>query len=74
MDLKVDIQLQQYDLINRLMKIKRVAALKELKDTLIRIEMESNAIDSEDAIDNGKVMSLEEFSRKGEEWLANNTE
>lgn len=73
MDLQADIQLKQYELINRLMKIKRIGALKQLDETLVRLEMESRAIESEEAIQEGKVMSLEEFSRKSNEWLTSNT-
>ena len=73
MDLQADIHLKQYELINRLMKIKRIGALNELDETLIRIEMESRAIESDEAIDSGKVLSLEEFSRKSNEWLESNT-
>jgi hypothetical protein len=73
MDLQADIHLKQYELINRLMKIKRIGALNELDETLIRLEMESRAIESDEAIDSGKVLSLEEFSRKSNEWLESNT-
>ena len=73
MGLQADIQLKQYELIHRLMKIKRPGALKQLDETLIRLEMEARAIESEEAIEEGKVMSLEEFSRKSNEWLTNNT-
>ena len=51
MDLQADIHLKQYELINRLMKIKRIGALNELDETLIRLEMESRAIESDEAID-----------------------
>jgi len=73
MGLQTDIQLKQYELINRLMKIRRPGALKQLDETLIRLEMETRAIESEEAIEKDKVMSLEEFSRKSNEWLASNT-
>jgi hypothetical protein len=73
MNLQADIYLKQYELINRLMKIKRIGALNELDETLIRLEMESRAIESEEAIDSGEVLSLEEFSRKSNEWLESNT-
>jgi len=73
MGIQADIQLKQYELINRLMKIRRPRALKQLDETLIRLEMESRAIESEEAIEKGKVMSLEEFSRKSDEWLTSNT-
>lgn len=73
MDLQVDIQLKQYELINRLMKIRSIGALKELEDILVRIEMDARAIESEEAIEAGEVMSLEEFSRKSNEWLAGGT-
>jgi hypothetical protein len=73
MNLQADIHLKQYELINRLMKIKRIGALNELDETLIRLEMESRAIESEEAIDSGKVLTLEEFSRKSNEWLESNT-
>ena len=73
MDLQADIQLKQYDLINRVMKIRSIVALKELEDILVRIEMDARAIESEEAIEKGEVMSLEEFSRKSNEWLASNT-
>ncbi len=73
MDLQIDIQLKKYELINRLMRIREIGALKQLDDTLIRLEMESRALESEEAIEEDKVMSLEEFSRKSTEWLTSNT-
>lgn len=73
MELHSKVQLKQYELIERLMKIKKLAALKQLDEILVRLEMESRAIESEEAIEEGNVMSLEEFSRKSNEWLVNNT-
>ena len=73
MNLQADIQLKQYELINRLMKIRQIAALKQLDETLDRLEMEAGVIESEEAIEDGRVMSLEEFSRKSNEWLTNDT-
>lgn len=73
MDLQTDIQLKQYELITRLMKIRSIIALRELEDILVRIEMDTRAVESEEAIEVGEVMSLEEFSRKSNEWLANDT-
>ena len=55
------------------MKIKKLAALKQLDEILVRLEMESRAIESEEAIEEGSVMSLDEFSRKSNEWLVSNT-
>lgn len=73
MGLQTDVQLKQFELIERMMKIKRLGALKQLDEILVRIEMESRAIESEEAIEEGNVISLEEFSRKSNEWLASNT-
>lgn len=73
MELHSKVQLKQYELIERLMKIKKLAALKQLDEILVRLEMESRAIESEEAIEEGNVMSLEEFSRKSNEWLVSNT-
>lgn len=73
MELHSKVQLKQYELIERLMKIKKLAALKQLDEILVRLEMESRAIESEEAIEEGSVMSLEEFSRKSNEWLVSNT-
>lgn len=73
MELHSKVQLKQYELIERLMKIKKLAALKQLDEILVRLEMESRAIESEEAIEEDSVMSLEEFSRKSNEWLVSNT-
>ncbi|MAC96675.1 MAG: hypothetical protein CMC96_14380 [Flavobacteriales bacterium] len=73
MELYSKVQLKQYELIERLMKIKKLAALKQLDEILVRLEMESRAIESEEAIEEGSVMSLDEFSRKSNEWLVSNT-
>lgn len=73
MELHSKVQLKQYELIERLMKIKKLAALKQLDEILARLEMESRAIESEEAIEEGSVMSLDEFSRKSNEWLVSNT-
>ena len=73
MELHSKVQLKQYELIERLKKIKKLAALKQLDEILVRLEMESRAIESEEAIEEGNVMSLEEFSRKSNEWLVSNT-
>ena len=73
MDLEATIQLKQYELINRMMRIKQIGALNQLEDILVRLEMDSRAIESEKAIEEDDVMSLEEFSRKSNEWLLRNT-
>ena len=40
----------------------------EVKEALVKIEMEARAIESEKAIENNQTMSFEEFSRKSKDW------
>lgn len=73
MGLQANIDLKKYELINRIMKIRGIGLLNRLDESLIRLEMEARALESEEALANGETMSLEEFSQKSNEWLQTNT-
>ncbi len=56
-------------LIDRLMKVKEVSTLQRLEKLIIQAEMESRAEESLKAIDEGEVLSIDEFSKKNKQWL-----
>jgi hypothetical protein len=53
----------------RIMQIDQVKALDELEELLVGIEMRARVEASMHDIDNGNVMTLEEFHRSNREWL-----
>lgn len=53
----------------RIMQIDHVKALDELEELLVGIEMRARVEASMHDIDNGNVMTLEEFHRSNREWL-----
>lgn len=51
------------------MRVRSQETLAGVEEMLIRAEMESRAKESEEAIDNGHVVSLEQFNKNNEAWL-----
>ena len=60
---------QKLSLIARLMRVRNQETLALVEEMLIRAEMESRANESEEAIENGNVVSLEQFNKNNEAWL-----
>ncbi len=56
-------------LIDRLMKVKEVSTLQRLEKLITQAEMETRTEESLKAIDEGKVLSIDEFSKKNKQWL-----
>ena len=56
-------------LIDRLMKVKEASTLQRMEKLITQAEMESRAEESLKAIDNGDVLSMNEFSKENKEWL-----
>lgn len=56
-------------LIDRLMRMSDTSALEKLERLVIQIEMESRAEESLKAIDEGDVLSIDEFRNDNKQWL-----
>ena len=56
-------------LIDRLMKVHEVATLKRMEKLIIQAEMEARAEKSLQAIENGEVVTLKQFSNENRKWL-----
>lgn len=65
----MELSKQKLSLIERLMRVRSQETLKLVEEILIRADMESRAIESEKAIENGNVVSLDEFTQKNRDWL-----
>ncbi|MEQ8475698.1 hypothetical protein [Fulvivirga sp.] len=57
------------ELIDRLMKISEASTLKKVEKLMIQVEMESRAEASMKAIDEGDVLSIDEFKKENQQWL-----
>ncbi len=60
-------------LIDRLMKMKNKVVLQKIEELIIQAEMESRAEESLDAINDGDVLSIQEFAEENKEWASRNT-
>lgn len=56
-------------LIDRLMKVQEVSTLQRMEKLIIRAEMESRSEKSLSAIEQGDVLSMNEFSKENRRWL-----
>lgn len=56
-------------LVDRLMKVDADKTLEKVEEILIAAEMEARAEESMQAIRDGNVVSLEQFSINTDEWL-----
>lgn len=57
------------ELIDRLMKISEASTLKKVEKLMIQVEMESRAEASMKAIDEGDVLSIDEFKKENQQLL-----
>jgi len=56
-------------LIDRLMKVKEASTLQRMEKLITQAEMESGAEESLKAIDEGDVLSMDEFRKENRQWL-----
>lgn len=56
-------------LINRLMKVNEVSTLERMEKLITQVEIESRAEKSLKAINEGDVISMDEFSKENRQWL-----
>lgn len=59
-------------LIERLIKVQKASTLERIEELIIQAEMESRADDSLVAIDNGDVVSLDQFRKENRQWVKKN--
>ena len=64
------IEKRKLSLIQRLMKIEKSSSLEKIEESIIQAEMEARTEESLEAIKRGEVMTLEEFRKSNQEWLA----
>lgn len=57
-------------MIQRLMKIEKSSSLEKIEELIIQAEMEARTKGSLEAIKRGEVMTLDEFRKSNQEWLA----
>ena len=57
-------------MIQRLMKIEKSSSLEKIEESILQAEMEARTEDSLEAIKRGDVMTLDEFRKSNQEWLA----
>lgn len=57
-------------MIQRLMKIEKSSSLEKIEESILQAEMEARTEDSLEAIKRGEVMTLDEFRKSNQEWLA----
>ena len=65
----MELSKQKLSLIERLMRVRKQETLALVEDILVRAEMEARASESEEAIEKGDVVSLDEFTKKNQAWL-----
>ncbi|MEQ6121061.1 hypothetical protein [Reichenbachiella sp. MALMAid0571] len=56
-------------LIDRLMKIQEVSTLQRMEQLIIQAEVESRAEESLKAIEEGDVLSMDEFRKENKQWI-----
>lgn len=56
-------------LIDRLMKIQEVSTLQRMEQLIIQAEVESQAEESLKAIEEGDVLSMDEFRKENKQWI-----
>ncbi len=65
----MSIAIKRQQLVDRLMKVDADKTLEKVEEILIAAEMEVRAEESMQAIQDGNVVSLEQFSINTDEWL-----
>ena len=65
----MNIETKKLSLIERLMKVKRAVVLNELDEILQKAEMEARARESLKDIEEGNVISLEQFAKNNRAWF-----
>ena len=65
----MELSKQKLSLIERLMGVRKQETLAMVEEILTRAEMELRANESEEAIEKGNVVSLDEFTQKNQDWL-----
>ncbi|MBP9151813.1 MAG: hypothetical protein KBF73_05985 [Flavobacteriales bacterium] len=65
----MSIAIKRQQLVDRLMKVDADKTLEKVEEILIAAEMEVRAEESMQAIRDGNVVSLEQFSINTDEWL-----
>lgn len=64
------VEKRKLELIKRVMKVENSSTLTRLEELFIQAEMEARAEESLEAIQRGEVMTIEEFGKSNQEWLA----
>jgi hypothetical protein len=64
------IEKRKLNMIQRLMKIEKSSSLEKIEESILQAEMEARTEDSLEAIKRGEVMTLDEFRKSNQEWLA----
>jgi hypothetical protein len=64
------IEKRKLNMIQRLMKIEKSSSLEKIEESILQAEMEARTEDSLEAIKRGDVMTLDEFRKSNQEWLA----
>jgi len=64
------IEKRKLNMIQRLMKIEKSSSLEKIEESIIQAEMEARTEESLEAIKRGEVMTLDEFRKSNQEWLA----
>jgi hypothetical protein len=59
-------------IIERLIKVQNKATLQELDNLITKAEIEANAEESLESLNNGDVVSLEEFKLENRKWVKKN--
>ena len=57
-------------MIQRLMRIEKSSSLEKIEESILQAEMEARTKESLEAIKRGEVMTLDEFRKSNQEWLA----
>ena len=55
-------------LIERLMKLQNESALRKVEKSIIQAEMEARAEESLEAINEGAVLTIDEFKKENRKW------
>jgi predicted transcriptional regulator len=63
---------RKQELADRLMRINQAEFLNQVEELILRAEMQARVDESLDDIENGCVLTLEQFKKGTEEWMRAN--
>lgn len=58
------------NLIERLMRVENTSTLEKIEQLMIQAEMESRAEESLKAVEEGEVVSIDDFQKENRNWVA----